>query len=605
MLTALRLFGFAIVDHAEVEFGPGLTVLTGETGAGKSILLEALHLVMGGRLGGEVLREGAEEAAVEALFELAPGHPVLARLAAAGVPLPGGGAEVLVRRTLSRTGRGRAYVNGTLCTVSMLEAALRGLVDVTAQHGHVALLDEATHLDLIDAYARAAARGRAGGEPEEDEATLSERYREAYRSFATLSREREALVAAREERVRRKEYLVHQLGELEAAEVRPSEDEELERERALLRSAGRLTEAARAAEALVYGEEGSASEKAARAERALAEAGAIDARLGPVLALIRSARAEAEEAGRALARYADLAGGDPERLLELEERLEVLRGLARKHGGSLAAALERARAMRVELAALEAEEERAGSLEGELAAAGARASRLAGLLTRLRERAASAFGREVERVLAALAMERCRLLVAFSPPEHGLSFDGLALGPDGAERARILIGPNPGEPPRPLARIASGGELSRVLLAAKRVLSSADPVDAYVLDEVDAGLGGGAAEAVGRLLSEVARGRQVICVTHLPQVAAFADQHLTVAKRVKGGRTSAEVASLATLEARRAEVARMLAGETVTAAAHAHAGELIARATGPGRRAAEASRRAARPGGSGGRLSVA
>jgi DNA repair protein RecN (Recombination protein N) len=626
MLTTLRISGFAIVDQVEVGFGPGLNVLTGETGAGKSILLEALHLVLGGRMSADVLREGASEAAVEAVFELPTDHPVAARLAAGGVPMPAGATEVLVRRTASRAGRGRAFVNGVLCTVSMLEASLRGLVDVTGQHEHVALLDESTHLALLDAYAgggqaaTALPRGQTagspgvqapvpptgqtadppgmqpsalpGGQPSDphrgrgNDSTILARYRSAHAVLAAAVRERDALLFAREERARRADYLAYQLRELEAVEPRPGEDAELERERQVLASAEKLREAARTAETLVYGGEGSAAEHLGRATRALGEAVALDARLEPALLLLRSALAEVEEAGRALASYGGASDGDPdrlrerlrERLQEIDERLEALRALARKHGGSLEAALQRADAMRAELASVEGSAERLERLEAEIAEAGRRAVRLARDLSRARAEAARTFARDVRRELEALAMGRCQVDVAFLPPENALVHAGVALGADGAERAQILLAPNPGEPARPLARIASGGELSRVLLAVKRGLARTDPVGTYVFDEVDSGIGGGVAEAVGRLLSEVSRERQVICVTHLPQVAAFADRHLKVSKRVQGKRTSASVVALESKDERKAEVARMLAGFTLTDSALDHAGALIAAA---------------------------
>ena len=274
------------------------------------------------------------------------------------------------------------------------------------------------------------------------------------------------------------------------------------------------------------------------------------------------------------------------------DRLEALRALARKHGGTIAGALERAGAMGEELASLEASGERLERVEGELASAGPRAAALARELSAARADAARRFARAVHAELDALAMARCRVELELPPPDGGVAQDGLLLSSDGAERARILVAPNPGEPLRPLARTASGGELSRVLLAVKRALARVDPVDTYVLDEVDAGIGGSVAEAVGRLLSEVARERQVICVTHLPQVAAFADRHLVVEKRLEGGRTSAAVRELGADE-RRAEVARMLAGRTVTSSALEHAEALIAgareaaRLPARGRRAAE------------------
>jgi DNA repair protein RecN (Recombination protein N) len=610
MLTTLRISGFAIVDAIEVRFGPGLNVLTGETGAGKSILVNALHLVLGGRMHGEVLRDGADEAVVEALFELPPAHPVLGRLAAAGLRQEVGGAaescELLVRRVAARGGRGRAFVNGALCTVSMLEQALRGVVDISGQHEHVSLLDPGTHLELLDAFAGvdsaedgAASQGAPGAErgsaARTDLAPLLLRYRAAHAALAALVRERESLAADEGERARRADYLAFQLAELDRADPRPGELEALEDERRVLASAEKLREAARAAEALAYGEEGSASERVGQAARALAEAALLDRRLEPTLALLRSAAVELEEAGRELGRYGDGAGGDPERLSAVEDRLELLRALARKHGGSLEQAVARRAEMRDELSSLRGGGERLAELAGEIAQRGKEAVKLARELTRARERAARGFADAVRGELEGLAMGRCRLEVALSPPDSGVAVEGAVLATDGAERAELLLAPNPGEPARPLARIASGGELSRILLAVKRTLARKDPVATYVFDEVDAGIGGAVAEAMGRVLAEVSRGRQVICVTHLPQVAAFADRHHRVEKRVAGGRTHAAVAALEADEDRRREVARMMAGATITDAALEHAAALIlaARTPSPERGARAAPARAA------------
>jgi len=569
MLTTLRISGFAVVDQVEVRLGAGLNVLTGETGAGKSLLVHALHLVLGGRTGTEVLREGADEALVEALFELPPEHPAFARLAAAGLPVPepgaDGAADLLVRRVVPRSGRGRVFVNGALCTVGILEGALRGVVDLTGQHEHVSLLDAGTHLSLLDAFSGAAAPGGA-----------RERYREAFDALAALVREDSALALDEGERSRRADYLAFQLREFDEAAPLAGEDASLDQERRVLASSARLAEAARGAEALVYGEDGSAAERIGQAARVLGEAAGLDPRLEGALQLLRSASAEVEEAGRELARYGRGPGGDPGRLEEVEERLAALRALARKHGGSLEAALARREEMRRELADLSGSDGRRAELARAIEAGAAEAARLASELGRLRKQAARAFSRAVADELRALAMARCGFEVAFAAPEGALVAAGHRLGPSGAETAELLIAPNPGEPPRSLAKVASGGELSRVLLAVKRALSRADPVSCYVFDEVDAGIGGAVAEAVGRALADVARERQVICVTHLPQVAAFADRHCRVEKRVSAGRAATAVVPLETAEERRAEVARMLAGQTVTASALEHAGALIA-----------------------------
>jgi len=589
MLTTLRITGFAVVDQVEVRFGPGLNVLTGETGAGKSLLVGALHLVLGGRMSADLLREGADEASVEALFELPGDHPAVARLEAAGLPAGDaagdGSVEVLVRRVVTRAGRGRVFVNGALCTLAVLEAALRGAIDVTGQHEHVSLLDAATHLDLIDAFAGVAGPGG-----------LRARYRDLFASLAGLVREERALAEAEGERVLRADYLAFQVEELEAVDPKAGEDVSLEQERKVLSGAARLGEAARGAEAIAYGEEGSAAERIGQAIRFLQDASLVDPRLEEPLGLLRSAQAEVEEAARGLARYAESVGGDPERLASVDDRVAALRALARKHGGSLEAALSRRESMRVELASLTGAEGRREEVARAAAARAGEAAALAAELGRERQRAARAFCLAVAEELEALAMARCRLEITFAPPGGAIEVAGHRLGQSGAETVEILIAPNPGEPARPLARVASGGELSRVLLAVKRALSRADPVRSYVFDEVDAGIGGAVAEAVGRALAGVARDRQVICVTHLPQVAAFADRHARVEKRIAAGRTTTGVVPLEGEGERRAEVARMLAGHTVTASAIEHAAALIAGARRHGprrpvrRKAAVASR---------------
>jgi DNA repair protein RecN (Recombination protein N) len=472
----------------------------------------------------------------------------------------------------------------------MLEQALRGVVDVTGQHEHVTLLDPSTHLELVDAFAGV-------DQPDGVRPALLGRYRAAFAELAALVREREALRLDAGERARRADYLAFQLRELDAVDPKPGEDATLEGERRVLASAERLREAAQAAEGLVYGEEGSASERVGQALRALVDAVQLDPRLDGPAALLRSAAAEIDEAGRELSRYAEALAGDPERLQAVLERLEALKALARKHGGSLEGAIGGRAHMAAELAGLQGGGERLETLAAEIEAAGLAAGALARELTKARAAAAKRFASGVAGELAGLAMGRCRLEVAFASPEGVVEVGGVRLGPTGAERAELLLAPNLGEPPRPLAKIASGGELSRVLLAVKRVLARRDPVSTYVFDEVDSGIGGAVAEAMGRTLADVAHGRQVLCVTHLPQVAAFAERHLRVEKRVAEGRTSAGVVALGDDE-RRTELARMLAGATVTPSALEHASSLIDAARSPsvapaGRRSAP-SRAAAR-----------
>lgn len=543
MLTTLRIQNLAIVDALEVELRPGLNVVTGETGAGKSILVDALQLILGGRAQAEAVRAGAEEAVVEARFE---GVHLDARLEALGLPPADG--ELVIRRVVARNGRGKVSVNGALSTVATLAQVGRGLIDLSGQHEHVALMDAASHLGLLDAFA----------DLEQD---LAE-YRQRFERLASARREREALALDEAERARRADYLAFQLRELEGLQPRPGEESELAVERKRLASAERLRTAGASVQELFTGGEGGALGAVARAHARLAEAALLDPGLVPITSGVRAALVELEEASRGLDRYLDALDAQPERLTEVDDRLEALRRLARKHGctaDELPARLEKARA---EFDGLSNHEARLAELQAAEERARAAAEESALGLRQKRRRAAERFSKAVRAELSRLGMPQTRFDVGFAEAE---------LGPTGADRAELRIGPNPGEPLKPLAKIASGGELSRVLLAVKRALAAADPVPTYVFDEVDAGIGGAVAEAVGRMLQGVGERRQVLCVTHLPQVAAFADHHLIVRKQVQRGRTVSAVLPLPSPAERQSELARMLAGAAVTAAALEHA----------------------------------
>jgi DNA repair protein RecN (Recombination protein N) len=554
MLELLRVRAFAIIEELEVHFAPGFNVLTGETGAGKSILVEALHLVLGGRAQADSVRTGAEEAEVQALFR--PRHPAGcdARLQSLGLPAAGG--ELVVRRTVQREGRSRAWVNGALATAAQLQAATRGLLDISGQHEHVGLLDAALHLDLLDAHAQ------LGG--------LRAEYGRAFAALAEAEKARAQLDSDESQRAQRADWLKFQLDELEKAAPEPGEDERLVQERRVLAAAEKLRAGAEEAEAVL------AEIQPAKAAKKLEEMAAIDPALASLAQAVRGASAELDEAARELSRYAARAGGDPQRLEEIDERIEVLRRISRKHGGTLASALQRRDQMRAELASLENHDEELARRQFEVQELAAAARTLAEKLSRERRAAAGAFGKAVAQELSTLGMARSELSVRFNPAGEGAI---AGLGPGGLETAELLLSPNPGEELRPLSRIASGGELSRVLLAVKRVLAESDPVDAYLFDEVDAGIGGATADAVGRALAAVARRRQVICITHLPQIAVFAGRHLTAEKEVLKGRTHSRVATVDGDERVR-ELARLLSGKATDVALE-HARELLAAAQSP------------------------
>ncbi len=602
MLDLLRIKSFAIIDELEVRFESGFNVLTGETGAGKSILVDALHLALGGRAQADSVRTGADEAEVEALFRPREPDASDARLTALG--LPAAGAELLVRRTVQREGRSRAWVNGQLATATQLQAATKGLLDISGQHEHVGLLDPQSHLELLDAHARLQPARAA--------------YEAAFASLAEAEKARARLDSDESARAERADWLRWQLDELEKVDPRPGEDDALLQERKLLVSAEKLRAGAEEADELLRSGDGAAVTAASKAARRLDELAQIDPQLSSLAQAVRAALAELDEAGRTLGKYAARAGGDPARLEEVDERLELLRKLARKHGGTLAAALQRRTTMQQELASIENHGEELERRLAEVQKRAQAAQQLARGLSEKRRAAAKGFCEAVAGELSALGMAKSEISVRFNAvteggiavpasgraavaaaatapapsPVHaaaaapaaagasagkaGSGSAPIVLGPRGLETAELLLSPNLGEELRPLQRIASGGELSRVLLAVKRVLAEADPVDAYLFDEVDAGIGGGTADAVGRALFAVARRRQVLCITHLPQIAAFAQRHQVVEKEVTKGRTRSRVAEVSG-EVRVHELARLMSGH-VTEAALQHAQELLDKA---------------------------
>ncbi|MHB8876741.1 MAG: DNA repair protein RecN [Myxococcaceae bacterium] len=541
MLQALRIANFAVIEEVEVAFGEGLTVLTGETGAGKSIVVDALSLLLGGRADAEVIRASCDEAIVEGLFRRVPA--LAERLALLG--LPDLGEEVSVRRVVGRTGRGKAYVNGALVTVGVLGQLMRGLVDIAGQHEHVGLFDASSHRSLVD---------RLGGLGPQ----LSG-YQVEYGALRAVEARIEALGGDEQTAQGRAEFLRFQLEEIDRVGPKEGEGEKLEAERRRLASAEKLRRAAVEAESLLSVMDGSSLETLGRALALVADAAKLDGSLAPLGAALTGARAELDEASRALARYGAGLEADPGRLAEVDERLDGLRRLCRKHG---AAPLDAAAvvAKRAELAAeLSRLENRQGSLDELLAERALALGRLdakAKELTAARVLAAEAFAQEVRGALAHLALAKAQFEVTVSPAARP--------GPDGADEIELLFGANPGEPARPLSKVASGGEASRLLLAIRRGLAGADRCEAVVLDEVDAGVSGGVAEVVGRMIKDVSGHRQVLCVTHLPQVAAFADAHLRIEKELKRGRTWSTVVELEAGPMRARELARMLSGVEVT-----------------------------------------
>lgn len=567
MLATLRVRHFVLIDALEVSFGPGLNVLTGETGAGKSIVVDAIGLVLGNRASPDLVRAGEEEAEVEALFELAADSPVAQRLADSGVPFDG---ELVVRRTVSQTGRSRAYLNGRLTTAAELGAVAPLLMDIASQHESVSLTDPATHVAYLDTFARLA-KEREAVEREVD--TLGERTAEA-----------RALAEQAKSRAEREAFLRFQLSSIDDVDPRPGEGEELARERSRLRHATKLQGTVqRASTRLSEGDEPMLDDLARVASdvRGVAE---LDTSLREAVASLDNARAELDEAARFLSRYLEGLEVDPGRLEEVEARLFALQKLERMHGPTLEDVIATREKLAGQLQALDNAEavlERATRACDEQHA---RASALAKALSKKRVAAAATLATSITRELAALGMGAAKVEVAVQPlgktasvDDPYMQVDGARLSRDGIDRVEFLIAPNKGTPPKPLRKVASGGELSRALLALKRVLAEGAPAGTYIFDEVDTGVGGEIAERIGRALSDVARHRQVICITHLAPIAAFGQTHFVIEKDTAGAVTRSHIKPVSG-KARVLEVARMLSGAKVTEAAKKAASEMITEA---------------------------
>ena len=560
MLTCLRVRSFAIIDELELELDSGLNVVTGETGAGKSILVNALGLVLGGRGRPEVVRTGEKSAEVEALFELANQPELLSRVEAAGLE---GDDELVVRRVVLASGRTRAYVNGRLATAAQLAELAAGLADISSQHEHHSLVEPARHLEYLDAFASLSA--------------LRDEVARAYDELRRATGALEALSERARDRSEREDLLRYQIAEIDEADLRTEEPAELSTERERLRHAERLARAAGEAEEALYAKDGALCEVLGRVSADVKDAGQHDPALSTLATQLEGARAQLEDAARELGAYARDVTVAPERLAEVEERLDTVRRLERKYGGSVEAVCNHLDEARQELEQLVNHEERLEELGRARDAALTRARDVATKLSERRRRAARKLGAAISEELSSLGMGDARVLVEVASLEGGsgeLSVDGARLSPTGIDRAEFLIAPNRGEEARPLRRIASGGELSRAMLAIKRVLAGLRPSGLYVFDEVDAGVGGAVAEVIGRKLRDVARHHQVLCITHLPQIAVYADAHYRVRKDVEEGRTRSSVTRLGD-EERLEEVARMLGGIEITGRTRAAAAEML------------------------------
>lgn len=544
MLRYLHIRNLAVIESLEMTLGPGLNVLTGETGAGKSIVVGAVGLLLGDRASPDMIRTGEETAIIQAVFE----HD---------------GREILIRRELTSAGRSRSFVDDVLVTAGALKELGADLVDLHGQHEHQALLDPDAHLDLLDRF--------VGVSAERDVCAAR------HAAWLSVRSELDGLRRQERDKEQRVDYLRFQIQEIDRVGPRAGEDEGLAADRHLLANAEKLRRLVDESYDRLYEGEGSVIEALGFVWKRVSELADLDARFKGHADARAAVTAQLDDLAGFLREYGSRIDASPDRLQEVEDRLAALERLKRKYGPTLTEVAARRESCARELATIEGATERIAALEVDLAAAAASYLDAARGLSKRRRAGAVAFARALERELAGLAMERTRFEVRFNdgePPADRWSSRGL-------DDAQFFVSPNPGEDLRPLARIASGGELSRTMLALKTLASTDSPGKTLIFDEVDAGIGGRVADVVGQRLQGLGRAFQVLCITHLPQIAACARAHYRVSKTVRDARTVTGVEELGEVD-RVDELARMMAGTVVTDGTRSSAREMLAARLGTG-----------------------
>ncbi len=562
MLKEIHITHFAIIDTLRVEFLPGLNVLTGETGAGKSILIDALNLILGGRGDKDAIRSGETSLSVEALFHTE--DEILLRLLNE-LGIEANDREILIKRTLSHAGKTRCFVNDSSLTLASLAKIGQRLVDIHGQHDHQALLRTETHLELLDQCGKTVA--------------AKETLARLHADWQADRKRLQELQASERDRLQKEEFLKFQLAEIDNAGLGPSEEEELKAEKNRLLHAEKLSRGLESTQALLADADGSVLELLRKVQRELEACAAVDSTLNKPSERAQNAYFEVEELLEETRAYRRTIEFNPARLEEIEDRLAEINGLKRKYGADVPEILKRRDALAGELETFSGSEETQNRLKESIAEKESELEQQAVELARERERTAKEIQKKVEKELKDLNMTQVRFGVRFEyepDPEGCVHFreQRVRLHPTGIGSMEFLFSPNPGEQLRPLAKIASGGELSRVMLALKSTLNEQHPVPVMVFDEVDTGIGGNVAEKVGIKLRKVARGKQVFCITHLPQIAGMASAHYRVQKTVKDKRTHSVIERL-DHEQRVREIARMSGGEKITDVTLKHAEQMI------------------------------
>jgi len=563
MLKELSIKNFAIIDQLRVEFASGLNVFTGETGAGKSIVVDALSLALGERANVDLIRSGFQEAVVEAAFELNNriAADVSMVLSEQGIEMDPGG-DLIVRRVLSSSGKNKVYINGSLANLATLAAVGANLADIHGQHEHQSLLSLERQMEMLDTF--------GGLDALRDDVTAE------YRRLLDIRKKMADLQEGERDRAQREDLLRYQKNEIEAAQLKRGEDEELANAQKVMTHAEKLAALSAMVDEALYSSDGSVLANLKKAINGLKDVVQIDSSLSGALDLCESGRAQIEEAAREVSSYLNRGEFDPRQLEQIGDRLDLIQKLKKKYGSTIEEISDFGANASASLERMERSTEEIENLKSAIQEIKFGLTDKANQLTKKRKAAALELEKKVETELSHLGMKKTTFTVKITQEPGGDTFDGLKLGPRGADRVEFLISPNAGEEPKALAKIVSGGELSRIMLALKTILVEGDSIPTLVFDEVDAGIGGAVAEEVGKKLKRVASKRQVFCITHLPQIASMAGSHYGVTKSVKKERTSTEVRLLDKQE-RVDELARMLGGKTITEATIKHAEEMIER----------------------------
>ncbi len=567
MLQELSIRQFAIIDDIRISFKDGLTILSGETGAGKSIIINAVNLILGSRASEKMIRTGAETAEVEALFRVAPDSLVAQSMEIHGFSVSDG---LLIRRIVSRNDRHRVYINDRLSTMQVLKTLTQHMASISGQHAHQGLLKEDQQLQILD---------QTGGL-----IPLRREVHQAFHRLLPLIQQYHKLIKTKDRQQEQLQLLRFQQQEIQAAHIAPGEDVALEQEISRLKNAEMLNEAVHNSIESLYNASGAVVERIMEVGKQLDNASRIDAELKqPSEDLLESAY-RIEDVVASLRTYLGQIQMDERRLETAEERMDLLIKLKRKYGETLQDVMDKETTIRKELAQIENLSGNISKTHQSLLNIQERTSALSDRLSRKRQKAAQHLSRSVETELATLKMNQTRFQASLIPvvsnpvPDPFLIAGDKILTEAGFETAQFLIAPNVGESLKPMSDIASGGELSRIVLALKAILAQTDSVETIIFDEVDAGIGGTVAEVVGNKLAKLSRFHQVICITHLPQIARFGNHQFKIAKQIVSGRTATTIHKL-THDERINEIARMMAGENVTPKTLAHASEMMAGAT--------------------------